>query len=78
MFIKSLEQMEEIVADKKFLHWDGWTVVHTFPSERARTSKYGLLRNGRWYIQKRYELTEQGWEIPSKILPAKQVKRESK
>lgn len=78
MFVKSLEQMEDIVDSRKFLHWDGWTVVHTFPSEKARTSKHGIFRNGRWYIQKRYELTIRGWEVPSKIIPAKQAKRESK
>ena len=43
MIIKSLEQMEQIVEQRKFLHWDGWTVVQTFPSEKARTSKHGLF-----------------------------------
>lgn len=77
MFIRSLEEMEQIVKQRKFLHWDGWVVVQTFPSEKARTSKYGLFRNGRWYIQKRFEPNENGWNIPNKIIPSNKRQRES-
>lgn len=77
MFIRSLEEMEQIVKQKKFLHWDSWVVVQTFPSEKGRTSKYGLFMNGRWYIQKRFEPTEKGWDIPGKLIPSKKRQRES-
>lgn len=77
MFIKSLERMEEIVASRKYLHWDGWTVIQTFPTDKGRTSKYGLYRNGRWYIQKRFVPGAKGWNIPSKIATVKK-KNESK
>lgn len=71
MYIKSLEQMEEIVASKKYLHWDSWTVVQTFPTDKGRTSKYGLYRNGRWYIQKRFVPGSRGWDVPAKIVIVK-------
>lgn len=77
MFIRSLEQMEQIVEQRKFLHWDGWTVIQTFPSEKGRTSKHGLFMKGRWYIQKRFEPTEKGWDIPNKIIPSNKRQRES-
>lgn len=77
MYIKSLEEMEEIVDSFKFLYWDGWTVVQTFQSDKARTSRKGIFRRGRWYLHKRYEPTEKGWNIPEKLL-AKRGKSESK
>lgn len=71
MFITSLEEMESIVKNKKFLHWDGWTVVQTFPTDKGRTSKYGLYRNGRWHIQKRFVPGSRGWDVPAKIVNVK-------
>jgi hypothetical protein len=76
MYIRSLEKMEQIVSSLKFLHWDGWTVVQTFPSEKARTSRKGIFRNGRWYLQRRFEPNENGWNIPEKLV-SKKCKRES-
>jgi len=78
MYIKSLEEMEAIVASKKFLHWDGWTVVQTFPTDKGRTSKYGLFRNGRWFIQKKFVPTSKGWSIPEKFVLKGSGARESK
>jgi hypothetical protein len=78
MFINSLEDMEEIVKNKKFLHWDGWVVIQTFPTDKGRTSKFGLYRNGRWFIQKRFVPGANGWNIPEKFINPKQVQRESK
>jgi len=73
MFITSLEEMEDIVKSKKFLHWDGWTVIQTFPTDKGRTSKFGLYRNGR--IQKRFTPGSKGWNIPEKFVGSKQEKR---
>ena len=77
MFITSLKEMEKIVDSKKFLHWDGWTVIQTFPTDKGRTSKFGLYRNGRWFIQKRFVPGAKGWNIPEKFVNAKQGRRES-
>lgn len=76
MYIRSVEQMEKIVDSLKFLHWDGWDVIQTFQSDKARTSKAGIFKDGRWYLHKRYKPTSEGWNIPDKIV-AKKGKRES-
>jgi hypothetical protein len=59
--------MEAIVKKNKELSWDGWDVIHSYPSEKAKTSKYGKRINNRWCIARRFEITEKGWEIPAKF-----------
>jgi hypothetical protein len=68
MIITSLEKMEEIVSKSKFLHWDGWTVISSYPSKKGSTSRYGAYRDGKWQIQRRFEVSESGWEIPERFL----------
>ena len=67
MLVSSLEQMEKIVNKNKDLFWDGWTVVHSYQSDKARTSRYGALVNGKWHLQRRIEPTEAGWELPNRF-----------
>ena len=67
MLIKSLEQMEQIVKKNKSLIWDGWVVVSLQPTYNGVASKDGICRNGKWFIQKRYEANANGWEIPDKF-----------
>jgi hypothetical protein len=66
MQIKSLEQMEAIVSNNKFLSWDGWTVVELYPSQKGSTSKFGAYVNGKWYLKKSFMPLENGWNIPDK------------
>lgn len=68
MNIKSLEKMEEIVSSNNNLFWDGWVVVSKYKSEKARTSKDGMLINGKWYLTKRFIPSKNGWEIPEKLV----------
>lgn len=68
MQIKSLEQMEKIVSNNQFLSWDGWTVVNSVKSDKARTSKFGAYIKGRWYLQTRFTPSRNGWSIPDKFL----------
>ncbi len=68
MTISSLEKMEKIVEKVKYLYWDGWTVISSYPSKKAATSKYGAYLNGNWHMQRRFELTETGWDIPERFL----------
>lgn len=68
MKISSLEKMEEIVAQNKALFWDGWTVVNSYPSDKARTSKFGAYVNGKWHLQKRFVPATGGWDIPDKFV----------
>jgi hypothetical protein len=67
MLIKSLQEMEIIVSNNDSLKWDGWTVVSLTPTESGTMSKNGILIDDTWHIQKRFELTEDGWNIPNKI-----------
>ena len=66
MIIKTIEEMEKFVSSNKELSWDGWTVIKRYPSDKAKTSKQGVLVKGVWYIEQRFEPTSQGWEIPGK------------
>jgi hypothetical protein len=68
MNIKSLEQMEIIVSDNNSLFWDGWTVVNKYKSDKAKTSKYGMYINKSWYMTKRFEPNENGWDIPERFV----------
>lgn len=68
MLIRSLEEMEKIVKDNDNLIWDGWTVVSLKPIDSGLMSKNTILIENQWYVQKRYDLTENGWELPIKIV----------
>jgi hypothetical protein len=66
--INSLETMESIVIKNRQLSWDGWTVVETFPSDKAYYSKFGIYKNGKWQMKKSFIPSSQGWEIPDKYV----------
>jgi hypothetical protein len=68
MLINSLEKMETIVENNKALSWDGWTVVENSTKENGASSKNGIYVNNKWIVQRRYEATANGWEIPEKFL----------
>ena len=66
--INSLEKMEKIVSQNKTLSWDGWNVVEMIKSDRAYTSKDGVLKNNSWHLKKTLALSRNGWEIPEKYV----------
>lgn len=68
MLINSLEKMEQIVSANKSLKWDGWTVISLQPTNGGVTSNNGVRVNGRWYLQKRYDVQSNGWDIPDKFV----------
>ena len=68
MIIKELEHMESIVKKNKSLSWNGWDVVHTFHSDKARTSAMGVFKDNTWKMQKIYSPMRQGWDIPNKFV----------
>ena len=68
MLITSLEKMEEIVKNSDNLSWDGWTVIESKTNENGAMSVDGAYVNGKWIVQKRYEATASGWEIPNKLV----------
>lgn len=67
MLINSLEKMEEIVEKNDSLSWSGWDVIHLTKSPTAWMKPDGVFRNG-WFIQKRFALSENGWELPNKFV----------
>lgn len=70
--ISSLDVMESIVTNNRQLSWDGWTVVETFPSEKAYFSKFGIYKNNKWQMRKIFTPSDKGWEIPEKyVKPSK-------
>ena len=68
VLINSLEQMEEIVKNNDSLSWDGWTVIENKTRENGAMSKDGAFVDGKWIVQKRYDATTNGWEIPHKFM----------
>ena len=66
MIVKSLDQMEKIVARNNNLSWVGWDVVDRKRSESARTAANGVRVDGVWYLQRIYSVTRNGWDIPNK------------
>jgi hypothetical protein len=67
MIIKSLETMERIVAKHNNLSWIGWDVVDRKRSESGRTAINGVRVDGKWYLQRIYKVTHNGWDIPNKF-----------
>jgi hypothetical protein len=68
MNIRSLEQMEEIVAANKQLSWNGWDVIQSYYNPTAWKDSNGAFIKGKWYNQKRFVLNENGWDIPAKFV----------
>lgn len=68
VLINSLETMEEIVKNNDDLSWDGWTVIENKTKENGAMSKDGAYVGGKWIVQKRYDATTNGWEIPNKFM----------
>jgi hypothetical protein len=68
MKITQLEKMEKIVAKNKSLSWNGWDVLHAYPSEKGMTSIYGAYINGKWHITRNFKLGSDGWDLPDKFV----------
>ena len=66
MIVSSLEKMEKIVSRNNNLSWVGWDVVDRKRSESGRTAINGVRVNGVWYLQRVYQVTRNGWDIPNK------------
>jgi hypothetical protein len=67
MLITSLEDMENIVASRTDLEWDGWNVVKYTKSSDAMFSRDGIYKNGKWCNKKTFPITEEGWFLPNSL-----------
>ena len=68
MKISSLEEAEKIVENNNELSWNGWDILHHKKSPTAWMKPDGIFKNESWYIQKQYNLSEIGWELPDKLV----------
>jgi hypothetical protein len=68
MLIKSLEKMETIVENNKFLSWDGWTVVELRKSAVAWMKPNAKFINNEWYVANRFDASTDGWSIPAGLV----------
>ena len=75
MLINSLETMETVVENNEALSWDGWTVIETKSSPTAWMAKDGAYVNGKWVLHKRYDWSENGWNLPSKFASKNEQQR---
>jgi hypothetical protein len=66
MIVTNLEKMEKIVARNSNLSWLGWDIIDRKKSESGRTAVNGVRVNGVWYVQRIYQVTRNGWDIPNK------------
>lgn len=66
--IDSLDTMEKIVKKNKNLFWQGWDVLYRYPNPVAWKQIDGVFVKGKWFTQKRFELTSKGWDIPKKLV----------
>jgi hypothetical protein len=57
--------MEQIVAYRSDLEWDGWDVVHYKKNNSAQFKPNGAFKNGTWHTKTVYNLNEDGWVIPN-------------
>jgi hypothetical protein len=68
MLIKSLEEMQTIVENNESLSWESWDVVYLKPSSMGWLKNNGKYVNGKWYEATVFVSSEQGWDIPSKLV----------
>jgi hypothetical protein len=68
MKISSLEVAESVVENNGSLYWNGWDIVHYTESKTGWTKPSGAYRNGKWVIMNTYPITEEGWDIPAKLV----------
>jgi len=68
MIINSLEKMEEIVRANKTLTSVGWYVVQNTFDPTGWRKPDGVRINNKWYTQKTFALSTDGWEIPNKFV----------
>lgn len=49
------------------VRWDNYDIVFWKPTHHGFTNKKGAYRNGRWGMESRVVVSEQGtWEVPNK------------
>lgn len=66
--IRDLDVMEDIVAQRSDLKWDGWDVIHYRPKPTSFMNPNAEFFEGAWHQVTRYPITEKGWFVPVRVL----------
>lgn len=71
MLINNLEDAEAIVNAHPWLEWDGWVILHKSQDDYAEYLVTGMFdkETRQWYKVDRYYPSEQGWDLPDRIIP---------
>jgi hypothetical protein len=65
MLVTDLNSMEDIVASRNDLFWEGWNVIKYTNDKNAMFHKDGVFRNGSWMKKRVFPITENGWSVPN-------------
>ena len=68
MKISDLQEMESIVKNNPFLHWEGWDVVSLEEDPSAYMNKNAMFQNSQWHKKTVYTNKDGFWTIPDNIL----------
>ena len=60
--------METIVDNNESLSWDGWNVLEANKSPMAWMQPNAQFIKHEWHIVNRFDITENGWDIPTKLV----------
>lgn len=65
MIVSDLNVMENIVAYRHDLMWDGWDVIRLVRrTYGAQYSENGMRVGNSWYMTERYPVCRKGWILP--------------
>lgn len=63
-----LDTAERLVTQSNQLYWDGWTLVHIKPNPGGWLKSNGVLFRGKWHVQNRYPVGNDGkYTIPKAL-----------
>lgn len=67
------EKQANNLVKRKNIWWDGWDLMFWYPSNNADLRKQGAFRNGKWGIQTRVPVNQEGkWEVLTRyVRPSK-------
>jgi hypothetical protein len=59
------DQAHKVEETNHFLSWNGYDIVTHRRSANGYSDKRGVFRDGEWWLQFRYPMTDKGlWKVP--------------
>lgn len=65
--IRDLDVMEQIVAERNDLSWDGWDIIHYKSKPVSFMNPKAVFKNGEWRVSVRYPVESYGWRVPRRL-----------